>query len=87
MNKAQRLGIVRRMKARGYTLSGWCRANGFPLRTVQDFIYYGSGTKRGGKQTQRIIEALDRYGLLSERCSPGRRKDNGNSTIANKPVN
>ena len=77
MNKEQRLGIVKRMQARGYTLSGWCRANGFPLRTVQDFIYYGIGTKRGGKQTQKIIEALERYGLLYERKDAGRRKANG----------
>lgn len=64
MNKEQRLGIVKRMKKRGYTLSGWCRANGFSLRTVQDFIYYGTGTKRGGIVTDRITSAMERYDFI-----------------------
>ena len=76
MKKKQRLEIVRRMKDRGYTLTGWCRANGFPLRTVQDLIYYGTGLKRGGNRTQEILDALKRYGLLHGRRGqdPGRRK-------------
>jgi hypothetical protein len=76
MDKANRLKIVRRLQERGYTLSGWCRANGFVLRTVQDFIYHGTGLKRGGERTGEILEALERYGLLSERRAPdpGRRR-------------
>lgn len=72
MKKKQRLEIVRRLKDRGYTLSGWCRANGFPLRTVQDLIYYGTGLKRGGDRTQEILDALDRYHLLADRPPIGK---------------
>ena len=64
MNKAQRLGIIKNMKDKGFTLSGWCRANGFSLRTVQDFIYYGTGTKRGGNVTDRITRAMKRYDFI-----------------------
>jgi len=61
----ERLAILQRLRARGYTLSGWCRANGFKLRTAQAFFYYGIGMKEGGEVSNQILAALEQQGLLA----------------------
>jgi hypothetical protein len=41
MNKTQGIEIAEQLRNRGFTLSGWARANRFKLRTVNDFLYAG----------------------------------------------
>jgi hypothetical protein len=38
MNKTQGIEIAEQLRNRGFTLSGWARANRFKLRTVNDFL-------------------------------------------------
>jgi hypothetical protein len=67
MDKQQRSRILRRLRSRGYTVAGWCRANGFSRRTVHELIRAGLGLKRGGEKTREILAALARDGFLDDR--------------------
>jgi hypothetical protein len=46
MNKDQGIEIAEQLRNRGFTLSGWARANRFKLRTVNDFLFAGLGSRR-----------------------------------------
>ena len=65
MSDEARRAIIGRMRTRGYTVAGWCRANGFSRRTVHELIRAGLGLKRGGDKTREIMAAFRRDGFLN----------------------
>ncbi|WP_319406145.1 hypothetical protein [uncultured Desulfosarcina sp.] len=77
MEKECGVKIAEKLRKKGFTLTGWARANGFHRRTVNDFLYAGTGHKRGGPVTESIKEALERDGIVkpdaatlgAEKCS------------------
>jgi hypothetical protein len=64
MNKTQGIEIAEQLRNRGFTLSGWARANRFKLRTANDFLCAGLGSKRGGETTGAIRDAFVRDGFI-----------------------
>lgn len=64
MQKNQGIKVVSRMRSKGFTLAGWCRANGFNRRTVNDILFAGLGSIRGGKKHDEIISALKRDAFI-----------------------
>ena len=57
--------IAERMRAKGFTLVGWARANGYNRRTVNDLLYIGLGTKRG-KVSRNILNEMKQSGFVTE---------------------
>jgi len=64
----QNLGkkIAVEMKKRETGPVSWAKENGFHRRTVNEVLYHGLGSKRGGRATQAIFAKLIEDGYIDE---------------------
>ncbi len=65
MTKDEGKQVAERIFAKGYTISGWARANKFKRRTVNDVLYGNLGGRTVSPVSDSIIDALVRDGFIN----------------------
>lgn len=65
MTKNEGKQVAEKIFAKGYTITGWARANKFCRRTVNDVLYGGLGGRTKSPVSDQIVEALTRDGFTN----------------------
>jgi gp16 family phage-associated protein len=65
MTKDEGKQVAERIFAKGYTITGWAKANKFNRRTVNDVLYGGLGGRTVSPVSDSIVAALVRDGFMN----------------------
>lgn len=71
MERAEGFRVAARMRERGTNPMRWALDHGHNVRSVNDYLYKGMGSKRGGEKTQAIEQDLIAQGYFAGNMRQG----------------